>query len=204
MKINYALIILLLLMAGCANNAQTNNQAANNVQANNQATQPVLKDTLAKMFDYASVKSFSYRINTDLDGARNSVDVNYDVKLDTFNGQQVWLTESSTVTETGTLVSRMWIDKTTTKCLVTDTQMRNGDVITPQPSICPLAGPNSIDTVTSYVSSGQEDISIPLGTYTADKYSINGVTYWVAKNVPLPLQVQYDDGTEKMVLTGYN
>jgi len=105
--------------------------------------------------------------------------------------------------EGGTVTTKMWVDKTTNKCLnFQSTLTMNGQTLD-QPGQCPVAGPNAQDDAAELTSLGTDQVDSPLGNLSTTKYSLNGVTYWVAPNIPVPLKVIYNDGTAKMVLTAY-
>ena len=46
-------------------------------------------------------------------------------------------------------------------------------------------------------------VTVPAGTFVADKYSLENVTYWATSSVPMPLKVSYSDGSMVMELVSY-
>ena len=45
-----------------------------------------------------------------------------------------------------------------------------------------------------------EEVSVPAGTFNAHRYELEGITFWTAPSVGVPVKIIYNDGTVKMVL----
>jgi hypothetical protein len=106
-----------------------------------------------------------------------------------------------------TVTSKMWVDKTTYKCLNVTTVMVYGGQSSTQAGQCPTSGPNSASrdeaTTPTLTYVGKDPVTVPAGTYVADKYTSEGITYWSVSSIPVPLKVVYADGTTTMELVSY-
>jgi hypothetical protein len=204
--INYSIIFalfLVLFVVGCSK--PTTTQATGNnptIPADNAQSTPRL-NTLAGIYDFARLTSFAYRINTKVGDSWQASDYAYTIKSENFRDADVWVQEGTAAAQGGTVTTKMWIDKTTNKCInYQSTFTMNGQTLD-QPGQCPNVGPYAQNDATELTSLGTEELDSPLGKLTATKYSLSGITYWVAPNIPVPIQIIYNDGTTKMVLTAY-
>jgi hypothetical protein len=70
------------------------------------------------------------------------------------------------------------------------------------------ADPNEIDTDVKFVKVGTEVVTVPAGTFTADKYTAtvegNTATYWIVRDKPLiKMETTSADGSGIMELNGW-
>ena len=123
------------------------------------------------------------------------------ISSDSANGKAAWLQTTDMSSEGVNVVSKMWIDKTTFECLkILSVMEYNGQKIE-QPSECPTSGPNSASgekaPAVNYL--GKESVTVPAGTYNADKYSSQGASYWTASGVPIPVKIESSGTTFELV-----
>jgi hypothetical protein len=224
-----ALILCVLLLAsvlllGCTSSGQPNQQGATsqapvtpanntpnpkpNTPANNTPAVTPGQNSISEnqLYKLGSVKSYTYRLTTGTGGQQTEANMSNSVSSDTVNGVDAWLQETQ-VTMTGVAVDeKMWVDKATNVCLnVTTTMTYNGQT-SEQPSTCPTTGLYSTASEGANSPSltyvGQESVTVPAGTFTANKYSLNTVTYWLTSSVPVPLKIS--SGTAVMELVSYS
>jgi len=128
------------------------------------------------------------------------------ISADTLNGVAVWLEQTDVSTQGTTVTTKMWVDKTTYGCLNITTVIIYGSQTIEQAGQCPTSGPNSAstgETAPPLTYMGKESVTVPAGTYVADKYTAAGMTYWSSSSVPIPLKFVYTDGSATMELVSY-
>lgn len=197
---------------GIQNSNAVNNPPSSNTQNTATNTQPS-QDTgqpatsLSQLYNYGMIKSYEYQITA---GTVTST-IKTDISSDTVNGQAAWLESTDMQAQGYSGVVKTWIDKTTYQCIKITTEINvNGQTMntdtpcasTTSPSAKPTGNaPMSGNTSLYYV--GKESVTVPAGTFNADKYEVGNVTYWVATGkVPLPIKVSYNNG--EMVLVSYS
>lgn len=216
-----ATFLIILVVSGCStpeqntttastkgtgnNNVNTGIPSTGGSNTTNTGTTGSTKSTYEQLFDYSKTSKFQYRTNTNYGGQRNTIDTDYIVTPDTTEGKQAWKILTVTTTEAGAVKTTMWIDKITHKCLKWESFIENGAAKTEQPGGCPLSGLNSADYGNSEPEKkGQEEVNVPAGIFNADRYELEGITFWTASAVSVPVQIIYNDGTVKMVLMSYS
>jgi hypothetical protein len=168
------------------------------------ATSTVVK-SVSDMFKYGLVKDYSYRTNTKVGEAWIYSDQSYAVQADNLDSKPVWLSVINTETQVGKITTKVWLDRSTNACLKYESYIEaNGQKI-PQAGNCPATGPTAVTLQNSELKNlGTDPVSVPAGSFDAVKYEINGVSYWIAPNVPVPVKITYDSDSVKMVLTAYS
>jgi PBP1b-binding outer membrane lipoprotein LpoB len=162
--------------------------------------QPITID-MSTIFQYGAVHSYTYQTLA----AGMTINETTSISSDTVNGTAAWLQQTDVTTQGATVTSKMWVDKVTFKCLEVTTVMNYGGQAINQTVPCPTEGPNS-DTRTGtntpqLTYTGTESITVPAGTFSCKKYSLEGMTFWVASGVPVPVKVAF--GTSTMELVSY-
>ncbi len=162
--------------------------------------QPTTVD-LSSIYQYGTLHSFTY----ELIASGTATNLSTTISSDTVNGTAAWLQQTD-ITVQGTVVtSKTWLDKVTYKCLeIMSVMTYNGQTIEQQ-TPCPTTGPNSASgTETPQLTYiGIESVTVPAGTFSCSKYSLEGATFWVATGVPLPVKIAYDNGASTMELVSY-
>jgi hypothetical protein len=186
-------------------NAASPESTVGNTGENTQPVQNGVKTQYGQLFDYAKTNNFQYRISTNINEVRNTIDIDYVVTSDSSTGTNAWLVSTTSYTEAGVLKTNMWIDKNTYKCIKWESVIENGDQRTVQPGGCPLSGLNSESYgAGDLVSMSQEEINVPAGIFNANRYEQDGITFWTDPSVGVPVKIIYNDGTVKMVLMKYS
>ena len=220
----FALVAVLMLLAGCGQQAQTQKTVAT-ASPENQAvatTVPapqaqVTKDTssqnsneaalkMSKLYRYGMLSQFEYKITSSAGGQQSELNLKYRISSDSLNGKEAWLQESDMSVQGNTATTKIWLDKSNLGCLKINTVMNYAGQTFAQDGQCPTEGPNSaaksaVEPDLTYV--GKESVTVPAGTFNAKKYESNGATFWVDDNVPLPLKVSYGVGSTVMELVSY-
>lgn len=205
----------LLLVAGCSKQeagttAGAGQQAASGAEAAPQAesekTEEGGKLSFDRMYDFTKVTSYEYKMTSAANGQQSVINLKYSVSSDTMNGKPAWLQKSEMTTQGANVVTNMWVDKTNYACLKINTVMDAAGQKVEQESPCPTEGPNSASRAAATAPQvdylGKESVTVPAGTFSADKYSSEGVTYWVSSSVGVPLKVEYTQA--KMELVSYS
>jgi len=217
------LLFVSVLFIGCT---QSNPPAGNpqnppaNPPANNTPTPPSNPPTnpvqpglptqttsMDQIYKFGSLNSYEYRITSSTEGQQTTLNVKTSISSDTVNGTAAWLQQTDMSTQGVTVTSKTWVDKVTYGCLKTTTVMVYGGQTTEQAGQCPTEGPNSASsgetTAPSLTYVGKDPVTVPAGTYVADKYTGEGATYWSATGVPVPVKIAYNDGSATMELVSY-
>ncbi|MFH2028960.1 MAG: hypothetical protein ABIJ08_07495 [Nanoarchaeota archaeon] len=207
------LLVVMMLLAGCGQQAQVQ-QAPDQQQIQEQQTQasqetPVedsSKFTFNMLYNYGLIKEYEYKITSSADGQQSTMNLKYKISSDTADGKAAWLQQSDMDVQGNTVTTKMWLDKVSLACLKISTIMNIAGQTMQQEGQCPEQGPNSAsttaDALVNYV--GKESVTVPAGTFSVKKYESNGVYYWIADNVPLPLKVLYSgEGAMAMELVSY-
>lgn len=200
---------VLMLVAGCVQQAQDQQQAQDS-QKTPTETQPEQESsafTMNMLYNYGLINEYEYKITSSSDGQQNVMNIKYKISSDTVNGKAAWLQQSDMDVQGSTAITKIWLDKSSLVCLKTSTVINVAGQTIQQEGQCPEEGPNSAsateDAVVNYV--GRESVTVPAGTFTAKKYESNGMEFWTADNVPLPLKVSYGrEGAMVMELVSYN
>jgi hypothetical protein len=214
----YIVIVLvafgLLLLSGCsadsdvntpvntAQNTAANNGAASTTTAASTSSEPGMKTSFKNLYSYGAMTKYSYRINTNIGGQQSYSDTTYEVTPDSSVAGSAYLQQTTTTTEVGSVITKMWMDNAY-RCVQIESTVKAAGQDIAQPMSCPYAGPNADNSQVTLKYIGQEEVNVPAGTYTAEKYEANNVVYWVAKGIAVPVKIVYNDGTTKMVLTSY-
>jgi hypothetical protein len=160
-----------------------------------------------QLYKFGSVHSYKYEITSTAGGQTTKMNLSTSITSDTVDGVAAWLQQTDMTVQGVAVTSKTWVDKVAYKCLRTMTVMNYGGQNIEQPGQCPTEGPNSAartETTTPQVTFlGSESVTVPAGTFTADKYSLENVTYWATSSVPMPLKVSYSDGSAVMELVSY-
>jgi hypothetical protein len=158
---------------------------------------------MSSIYQYGTLHSFTYEIIS----SGTATNISTSISSDTVNGTAAWLQQTDITVQGAVVTSKTWLDKVTYKCLkITSVMTYNGQTIE-QPVQCPTTGPNSASTTgtetpqLTYV--GTESVTVPAGTFSCTKYSLEGATFWVASGVPLPVKIAYDSGASTMELVSY-
>jgi len=228
-----SVLLCLMLLIGCtqqtppANNPPAPNQTppantppanatppANNTPQNNESVTPppppqppAQNVSLDQIYRFGSVHSYKYTITSTAGGQTTEMNVSTTITADTVNGTAAWLQQTDMTVQGMVVTSKTWIDKVTYKCLETMTVMNYGGQNIEQAGQCPAEGPNSAErtetTTPQMTRLGSESVTVPAGTFTADKYLLENVTYWSASSVPVPLKIAYADNSMTMELVSY-
>lgn len=159
------------------------------------------KLSLDKIYRFSDLKSYEYRIMT----GGQSINLKYDVSSDSVNGASAWLQKSEMTAQGSSAITKMWLEKSTLKCLKITSQVNaGGQNMAEQETPCPTTGENSAtNTKTPEVDYiGKESVTVPAGTFSADKYSSGEMTYWISSKAPVP--VKYTAGSTVMELVSYS
>gem|GEM_PF-3718821 len=153
---------------------------------------------LSQLYNYAGVKTFVYRTES----AGVKTDISYSVSSGTIDGKSAWIHTTETETQGIASKTMTYLDKATLGCLkITSTVNAMGQVIENAVD-CPTSGPDAPKASEPYLEyKGTETLTVPAGTYSADKYEIesSGIEYFVASGVPIPVKVEYLDSEMKLV-----
>ncbi len=160
---------------------------------------------LSEVYNYGSLSEYEYRVTSTAGGEESVTSFKYTITSDKLDGNDAWLQESIIDNEMANLKTKTWIDKTSHQCLKVATEFDvEGELIVNEGN-CPAESTweeGGMAPALSYV--GIEEISIPLGTYNAQKYNLDAVTYWIDPIVPLPLKVAYEEANTVMELVSYS
>ena len=178
-------LVVLILIAGC----------------NNQAGQlPGLSEdtknkTLTDIYKYNSVHEFKYKLTSYSETKTTNAELKIAVSSDNLDNIPSWLTETEVVLEEESSKTEAWIDKNTLKCLKIMIETSYAGKIFEQEMPCPdegIEGTSRTGNEAEYITT--ESITVPLGTFTANKYVVvsgGGKTYlWASSNIPIPLKVE--------------
>jgi len=162
---------------------------------------------LDQLYRFGSVNSYKYELTSTAGGQTTKMNLSTSITSDSVNGTAAWLQQTDMAVQGVAVTSKTWVDKVTYKCLKTMTVMNYGGQNIEQPGQCPTEGPNSATrtgtTVPQVTYLGSESVTVPAGTFTADKYSLENATYWATSSVPIPLKMSYSDGSAVMELVSY-
>ncbi len=175
-------------------------------------TEPKPTETQSKdfssLYSYSSLTSYEYRVTATSETGQSSVtNLKTKVSSDAYKGTPAWLTQTDMSTEGTSVMTKLWVDKKTNACLATKSVINYGGQTMENEAPCPTEGPNSASGTSGTESKklkyeGIESVSVPAGTFQAEKYSIQGSYYWTSASVPIPVKMTY--GTTKMELVSYS
>lgn len=203
------LILVLCSFLGCTKTEQSrtiplNLEDKTSKETKNQETSAE-RMTFQKMYRLDKVKSYEYRIKSNTGNGIQSMNVKYSISSDAVNGKSAWLQTTETQMEQGKVTTKMWLDKTTLKCLKIVIESEFMGQKMQQDSSCPQEGLGSEKTLIEETPKkvGSETITVPAGTFKTDKYSIENTYYYIAPEVPIP--VKYTVGNDVvMELVSYS
>ncbi|NYZ78880.1 hypothetical protein H0N99_01915 [Candidatus Micrarchaeota archaeon] len=168
--------------------------------------QPASVD-MSQIYKYGSVHSYEYNVTTPSAEQTTSFDFKSTLTSDTVNGTAAWLEQTDITMQGGSVTLKTWIDKVTYNCLKMSSVINYEGQTIEQPGTCPTTGPNSASrtgTATPTMTFvGTESVTVPAGTFSCNKYSLENVTFWSASSVPVPVKIAYGDGSMTMELVGY-
>ncbi len=221
MKGTYGILILfviVLFVGACTAEQQTVTQDDAQVNENNVAQMPDIngqnepeqKDEVANaeadtvsmdsIYNYGMLSEFEYQITA----SGQVSNMKYKISSDTVNGKAAWLSEAEATSSGANVNTKIWTDKITYACLkMSSTVSFNGQVMD-TPVECPKEGPNSASTSTGGTTpqltyEGTASVTVPAGTYNAKIYSLQGVKYYYADSVPIPVKVEYQGSVTELV-----
>ncbi len=163
------------------------------------------KMSFGDMYKFGSLKSYEYRITANAGGAKEIMNMKYSITSDTINGKSAWLQTSTASIQGGTVTTKMWLDKSTMKCLKITTESNFMGQKMEQEGSCPEEGLGSESSVQGEMPrrTGKETVTVPAGTFSTDKYSIGEANYYISPKVPIP--VKYTFGNDVvMELVSYS
>ncbi|MFH1306598.1 MAG: hypothetical protein ABIH83_02995 [Candidatus Micrarchaeota archaeon] len=157
-----------------------------------------------QIYQYGSVTSYTYRLSSS--GAPD-MDMTTTISSDIVGGTAAWLQEIDMSTEEVSIVSSTWLDKATLNCLKMSSSMDIGGQVMETDIPCPATGSSASGSGTEapeleYV--GTESVTVPAGTFNANKYVSGTTTMWSASDVPVPLKTSSDGGNVVMELVEYS
>jgi hypothetical protein len=156
--------------------------------------------SFTQIYNYSALHSFDYKLSLNYSGQPSMPDLKSTIASDSVNGTAAWLQQTDIMVQGNLATTKTWFDKNTLKCLKATTSITIDGNVTEVPSQC-AAWPSGPESNLTYT--GRESVTVPFGTYTANKYYGAGFTYWSASSVPLPLKIVYSSGpittTEELV-----
>ncbi|PIN86941.1 hypothetical protein COV19_01960 [Candidatus Woesearchaeota archaeon CG10_big_fil_rev_8_21_14_0_10_44_13] len=161
------------------------------------------KLSLDKIFHYGSVKSYEYRLTS----SGNVVNIKYSISSDSVDGVDAWLQQQTMTSQGSEVITKMWLEKATQKCLkIVSVIKAGGQEMPAQETPCPTTGANAATGTKApeFERIGKESVTVPAGTFSADKYEGEGGQYWIGINVPLPIKISSDNGNVVMELVDYS
>lgn len=165
------------------------------------------KIPMSQIYNYAAVTNFEYDITSNVGGVSNKMNLKYVMSADTLDGKDTWLLTTEAQAQGANVLQKTWLDKTTYGCIkYVSTVSYNGQTFD-TPGECAKEGPNAESSGTEtpmvdYV--GDESVTVPLGTYSTKKYSLEGITYYYADSVPIPVKVTYSNSATVMELVSWS
>ena len=108
------------------------------------------------------------------------------------------------VNEGASVTTKLWVDKTTNACLATKSVITYGGQKMENEASCPSDGPyaSSGTEPQKLKYEGVESVSVPAGSFQAQKYSSQGSYYWSSASVPVPVKIL--TGSTSMELVRYS
>jgi len=141
---------------------------------------PVKGEPYNTLFSYDDLTTFTYQADLQVVKALISTDVE---QTSSHGEDSVKLTSYTTLSETHIV---MYVDPLTHGCTSTHTELEDGSIVE---DLCPVEGLNSkFAATTGLLDAGEEHITVLAGAYDTQKLTADGVTYWVAEGIPLPVQ----------------
>jgi hypothetical protein len=156
-------------------------------------------DDVISMFNCGKLESYEYKMtdmtsNTTEGGTTPDISYyTYNISSDTVNGTAAWLytigyTQSSGVPlSNGSGTYEVWFSKATSQCL----KVSSGEYF----------GCMNVETCASTIlvaipgvplaHLGNESVTVPAGTFLCNKYTGGIFTYWISKDVPIPVKMSY-------------
>ncbi len=233
MKVKYGSILILLAIlvavavAGCtstttspsASTAATSQAGATTTPAASTAAASTPATTGATtLFDMGNVHWFEYNMVSNA-GAQGTVTSTMRIDYDTeaYSGvsnakhEKVQMTMGTGDTAM-TTATDIYIDPTTagkvlgghTKATMGSTVLYDKDIAANDPSYAGYDYSGQASAAAP-VLVGTEPVSVPKGTYNAQKYTVTSasgvVTYWIAAGVPVPVQMEMSDSSGNVATT---
>ncbi|MCX8147105.1 MAG: DUF3108 domain-containing protein [Candidatus Woesearchaeota archaeon] len=160
------------------------------------------KLSVADIYNYGSVHQYEYIVKT----KQGAINIKNSISHDSLNGIPAWLQKSEMEMEGGKSITSTWLEKKTLRCLKIEIVMNFAGQEMRQESPCPTTGLNAASNMETpevdYI--GKESVTVPAGTFPADKYLAGGTFLWVSKGVPIPLKIETADGQVIMELVSYS
>jgi hypothetical protein len=160
---------------------------------------------LSDLYKYGSLNEYQYKVTSTAGGEESTTSFIFKISSDEVDGTDAWLQESIIDNEMANLKTKTWLDKVSHRCLKVVTEFDIDGEIVVNEGNCPNESSwEETQDMPTLSYTGNEEVSIPLGTYNAEKYELDLVSYWVESSVPLPLKVSYQDGSTVMELVSYS
>ena len=148
-----------------------------------------------KLYNYGMLKNYEYRVTSTAGGVDTVTNMKYGVTSDPVNGVAAWKTSVNIESQGATITSNTWLSKANYKCLKITTTINAMGQNIDQEAECPQEGPNAVSSPDASMPQlqfvGSESVTVPAGTFSAEKYQLESVMYWYSSGVPLPIKVTY-------------
>ena len=158
---------------------------------------------MSQLYRYGDLSKYEYRLTSTAAGQSSVSNMKYSLTSDVVDGKAAWKSSADVQTQGASVVSNTWLDKVTYKCLKTTSTVSVMGQTMENAGQCPTEGPNagsSSATAPELVFVGTESVTVPAGTFSAEKYQLEGITYWYSSSVPLPLKVTYSAAAASTVM----
>jgi hypothetical protein len=209
------MLVVLSLIVGCSNNPKTvdnGQEGATSGEGSTTEQETAAPKTglevgetvgLDKIYLYDVLNSYEYLVSNN---NSESMNMKYTISSDTIDGTEAWLQQSDVSAGPVKMTSRVWFSKATYKCLMMQTVVDTNGEIANYPAECPpddtQAGSSGAIPLVTYM--GKESVTVPYGTFNADKYSTGELNYWVSAGIPVPVKVASGSGSTIMELVDYS
>ena len=198
-----AVLVLAVLVVGCATTQQEKTGDSTQKTDDSAGTTPTqsTKLSMGNLYRYDKAGAYEYKVTVNAGGQQTSMNIKYSTKADSVDGKAAWLSTSETTTNGVSVMTQMWLDKMNNNCLKILTKMDVAEQKIEQPTACPQEGPNSatVGSAPELDLVGTESVTVPAGTFSADKYTVSGVTFWINSNVPVPIKIETDATITELV-----
>jgi hypothetical protein len=156
-----------------------------------------------QIYKYGLVHNFTYNLAYLLAKGTPNQTIATTVTPDVVNGTPAWLVEDSIQMKNYIQIEKIWIDKTTYKCLkdiAIDSYSGSGNETEES---CAYNGIYS-ETAPKFEYTGNESVKMPAGTFQCDRYAHGLIYYWVSNDVPVPVKIGDATGGSIMELISYS
>lgn len=183
-------LFLLLIIIGCTSQLTKTEPMAQKIGPSSEKNKP-----LTEIYKYGSVKEYQYKITGYSENKTTSIELKTTISSDNLDNVPSWLTVTEITMQGASSKTKTWIDKVNLKCLKITTETTYAGNTYEQEMECPKAGVSGTTRASNEAEFiGTESITIPLGTFTANKYQIvyeqSKAYMWVSSNIPIPLKVE--------------